>query len=93
MITFDLKVGKLIKNSLIFALLGFKRNILAFLGLIIMLLIMFIMIFGIGGALLPIGIAIPLVILFSGASFMADFAAWFKIHDVMIAPAGASEED
>lgn len=93
MITFDLKFGKLIKNSLIFALLGFKRNILAFFGLLIMLLIMFVMIFGIGGALLPLGIAIPLVILFSGASFMADFAAWFKIHDVMIAPADTAVEE
>ena len=86
MITFDLKIGKLIKNAMIFSLLGFKRNILAFLGLVILLLFMLLLIFGIGGALLPIGVAVPLVILFSGASFMADFAAWFKIHDVMIAP-------
>lgn len=86
MITFDLKIGKLIKNALIFSLLGFKRNILALLGLLILLLFMLLLIFGIGGALLPIGVAIPLVILFSGASFMADFAAWFKIRDVMITP-------
>ena len=93
MITFDLKIGKIIKNSLIFALLGFKRNIMAFLGLIILLLFMLILIFGIGGALLPVGIAIPLVILFSGASYMADFAAWFKIHDVMIAPTDEVSRD
>ena len=93
MITFDLKIGKLIKNSMIFALLGFKRNLLALIGLIIMLLFMLLLILGIGGALLPLGIAIPLVILFSGASFMADFAAWFKIHDVMIAPQQTEGEE
>ena len=91
MITFDLKISKLIKNALIFSLLGFKRNIMAFLGLLILVLFMLLLIFGIGGALLPIGIAIPLVILFSGASFMADFAAWYKIHDIMIAPAEDGE--
>lgn len=92
MITFDLKLGKLLKNAMIFALLGFKRNILALLGLGVLLLLMILLIFGIGGALLPLGIAIPMVILFSGASFMADFAAWFKIHDVMIAPSAAENE-
>ena len=91
LITFDMKVRKMFKNALIFSLLGFKRNIMAFLGLLILVLFMLLLIFGIGGALLPIGIAIPLVILFSGASFMADFAAWYKIHDIMIAPAEDGE--
>ena len=36
MVTFDLKIFKIIKNSLIFSLLGIKRNILAFLGIIIL---------------------------------------------------------
>ena len=93
MVTFDLKIGKLIKNAMIFSLLGFKRNIMAFFGLIMLILIMLLMIFGIGGALLPLGVAVPLVILFSGASYMADFAAWFKIHDVMIAPYGEENEN
>ena len=39
MLTFDLKLGKLLKNSMIFALLGFKRNILALIGLIVLLLL------------------------------------------------------
>ena len=93
MITFDLKIGKLLKNAMIFSLLGFKRNFLALIGLVMLLLLMLLLIFGIGGALLPLGIAIPLVILFSGASFMANFAAWFKIHDVMIATANTEGEE
>ena len=91
MITFDLRLGKIIKNSLIFALLGFKRNFLALVGFILLVLLMIVLIFGIGGALLALGLAIPLVILFSLGSFMGDFAAWFKIKEVMIDP--ASTED
>ena len=86
MVTFDLKSFKIIKNSLIFALLGFKRNILALLGLVLLVFLMILLIFGIGGALLPLGLAIPLVLLFSLGSFMVDFAACFKIKDVMIDP-------
>ena len=86
MLTFDLKIGKLLKNSLIFALLGFKRNLMALLGLIILLLLALLLIFGFGGALLPLGLSIPLVLLFAGGSFMGDFAAWFKIKQVMIDP-------
>ena len=92
MLTFDLKISKLLKNSLIFALLGFKRNLLAIIGLVILLFFAFIFCFGFGGALLPLGVAIPLVILFSGGSFMGDFAAWFKIKQVMIEPQEADEE-
>ena len=91
MITFDLKVSKLLKNSLIFALLGFKRNILAFFGLLVLIALAIFLIFGIGGALLPLGLAIPLVLLFSLGSFMGDFAAWFKIKAVMIDPQSTAD--
>ena len=85
-ITFDLGIFKILKNALIFSLLGFKRNILAFLGFLILILLMVALIFGLGGALLPLGLAIPLVLLFSLGSFMGDFAAWFKIKEIMIDP-------
>lgn len=93
MITFDLKIGKLLKNSLIFALLGIKGNILALLGFILLVFMMVLLIFGIGGALLPLGLAIPLVLLFSLGSFMGDFAAWFKIKAIMIDPQQTSEDE
>lgn len=92
MLTFDLKLGKILKNALIFSLLGFKRNIMALLGLVILLLLAVLFCFGFGGALLPIGLAIPLVILWSGGSFMGDFAAWFKIKQVMIDPQEEADE-
>ena len=93
MITFDLRIGKIIKNSLIFALLGFKRNLLSLIGFILLVLLMIVLIFGIGGALLALGLAIPLVILFSLGSFMGDFAAWFKIKEIMIDSAAPEAEE
>lgn len=90
MITFDLSIGKILKNSFIFSLLGFKRNILALLGMILLFFLDFILLFGLGGILLPLGIAAPLVIIFSAASYMAVFAAWYKIKDLMI-PEGADQ--
>lgn len=91
MITFDLRLIKILKNSLIFALLGFKRNFMALLGFVLLVLLMIFLIFGIGGALLPLGLAIPMVLLFSLGSFMGDFAAWFKIREIMIDPKPAED--
>lgn len=93
MITFDLSLGKIVKNALIFTLLGFKRNLLALVGFILLVLLVLLFIFGIGGILLPIGLAIPLVLLFSLGSFMSAFAAWFKIRDVMVTDAEEASED
>ena len=86
MVTFKLTVFKILKNSMIFALLGFKRNLVAFLGILVGLLVEFICIFGAGGILLPFGIALPFLILFSSFAYMKVYAAYYKIKDVMIDP-------
>ena len=86
MVTFDLKVFKILKNSLIFALLGFKRNLVALLGIILGLLLELICVIGAGGILLPFGIALPFIILFAAFSYMKVYAAYFKIKEVMIDP-------
>ncbi len=82
MITFDLTVWKILKNSCIFAVLGFKRNIMAFLGCVL--------IFGLDYLLLglyyPIGVIFPLVVMFSSCAYFGMFAAWPKIKEVMIDP-------
>ncbi|MBQ2718602.1 MAG: hypothetical protein IJF73_00880 [Clostridia bacterium] len=91
MITFDLKLTKIVKNSLLFSLLGFKRNLLALLGVAILYLLTFIFIFGLGGALLPLGVAMFFVI-FAAGSYMHAFAAWHKIETIMVAPAEESED-
>jgi len=70
MVTFKLSLFKIIKNSLIFALLGIKRNILALLAIVLCLVIEVVFIFGLGGVLLPLAVAAPLAILFSSFAYM-----------------------
>lgn len=86
MVTFELSVFKILKNSLIFALLGFKRNLVAFIGILIGVLIELMCVIGAGGILLPFGIALPFIILFSAFAYMKVYAAYFKIKEVMIDP-------
>ena len=86
MVTFRLTVFKMIKNSLIFALVGFKRNFLALLGIVLILFLEFLLMFGTGGFLLPIAVAAPLAILFSTFAFMKIYAAYAKIKEIMIDP-------
>ena len=86
MITFDLKSFKIIKNSLIFALVGWKRNFLALFGMLILVFFNVLFIFGFGGVLLPVGIAFPLIALLSHSYFMATYASYYKIKEIMIDP-------
>lgn len=86
MVTFKLSIFKIFKNSLIFALLGFKRNILAFLGIIALIVVEIMLMFGLGGILVPLAVAAPLAILFSTFAFMKVYAAYFKIKEHMIDP-------
>ncbi len=88
MITFDLSIYKILKNSLIFAIIGFKRNIMAALGIIAMLAATYILMIYV----LPIGIIIPFVLLFADCSFMACYAAFPKIKEIMIDPYYKDEE-
>lgn len=86
MVTFKLSVFKILKNSFIFSLVGFKRNILAFLGIILSIFIVILFLFGSGGVLVPLAIAAPLAILFSTMAFMKVYASYFKIKEIMIDP-------
>ena len=86
MVTFKLSVFKIMKNSLIFALLGFKRNILALLGSILFVLLEIVFFFSLGGLLVPFGIAAPLAVMLSSMAYMKVYAAYFKIKTVMIDP-------
>ena len=86
MVTFKLSVFKMLKNSLIFALLGFKRNIMALIGIILFLVVEFMFLFGAGGILLPLAVAAPLAILVSSFAYMKVYASYFKIKQYMIDP-------
>lgn len=86
LVTFDIKTFRLIKNALIFTALGIGRNLLALLGIILLIVIHVLLIF----LFLPIGISIPIILPFfyilAATSFMATYAAYPVIDKYMIAP-------
>jgi hypothetical protein len=76
----------MLKNSLIFALVGFKRNIMALIGCILLVVLEFILLFGTAGILVPIAVAAPLAIMLSTFAYMKVYASYFKIKEIMIDP-------
>lgn len=82
MITFDLSFLKLIKNSVFFAVLGIKRNV--------MFLIATVLIVGINYALflvfMPIGIILPFILTPAILAFTSVYCAYPKIKEIMIDP-------
>ena len=91
LVTFNLKNLKILKNALIFSVLGIARNIVALIGIVLLLAIHIFLII----LLLPYGISIPLVLPFvyiiSAIGFIATFAAFPVIEKYMIAPALVNE--
>ena len=82
MVTFNLKLWQIFKNALIFAMLGFKRNALAFIGIALVVLVnyaLFLM-------YIPLGIIMPFLITFGTGVFIAAYAAYPKIKEIMIDP-------
>lgn len=86
MVTFKLSIFKMLKNSLIFSLIGLKRNIMALIGIVVCLVLEILFLFGLGSLLLPIAIAAPLALLISLFAYMKVYAAYYKIKEVMIDP-------
>ena len=86
MVTFDLKIFKIIKNSLIFSLLGIKRNLVAFLGIVFLVFFEVFFLIGAGGLLLPFAVALPLILMLSVCSLMKVYASYFKVKELMIDP-------
>jgi hypothetical protein len=86
MVTFELNFFKIIKNAAIFSILGFKRNICAFLAHILLIAIEVLLMFGTGGILVPLAVAAPLAMLFSTFAFIKVYASYPKIKQHMIDP-------
>ena len=82
LITFDLSIWKIIKNSLIFTILNFKRNIVAFIGMLLVVAIEWMIL----TMYFPVGVILPFVFLFSIPMFFGAFAAYPKIKEIMIDP-------
>ena len=83
-ITFDLSIFKILKNSFIFAFLGFKRNILALIGQILLVVLSVSLIMT--GMLMALGAILPFVILFGIGLFMGYYASYKVIKKYMIDP-------
>ena len=82
LITFKLSPFKLIKNAFILALLGIKRNLMAILGIAVLMLI-YVVIFMFS---LPFGITLPFFLLMSNGAFISCFAAYPNVKKYMIDP-------
>lgn len=88
LVTFDLSIRKILKNALIFTMLGVKRNLMAVLGLVVITAIVLVLfpLF----AMTPLGIAIPLILPFlfylAVTAFTTAYAAYPIIDRYMIAP-------
>lgn len=86
MITFDMSIRKILKNSLIFTVLGIKRNALAMVGCVLALVLNIIL----GIICMNISFIVPLILpLFyymSSAGFTAVYAAYPVIDKYMIEP-------
>ena len=93
MLTFDLSVRKILKNALIFTMLGIKRNLLAIFGLLLFIAIHLLLI----RAFLSMGITIPIILPFFYAmaimKFITTYAAFPVIEKYMITPYENSTAD
>ncbi len=81
-VTFDMSIFKIIKNSIFFAILGIKRNVMALFGTLFAVIVTIMLI----QAILPIGIILPFTILIGLAEFICVYAAFPKIKEIMIDP-------
>ena len=86
LVTFNLKNFKIIKNSLIFSILGIKRNVLGLLGVVLLIVLHILLIV----LLLPYGLAavlvIPFLYIIAAIGFIGTYSAFPVIQKYMIDP-------
>lgn len=82
LVTFNIKTRKMLKNALIFVVLGIKRNLMAIIFIAVMVLVNF-MIFAV---MPPLGIVFPLLYLPVFPAFTTTYAAYPIIKKYMIDP-------
>lgn len=80
LITFDIKTFKIFKNALIFSVLGFKRNIMAAIGIAIMLGIYYLIYM----LSFPLGLSLMLVFFMAAVEFIKAYAAYPIITKYMV---------
>jgi len=82
LVTFDLSLWKIIKNAFIFSMLGFKRNIVAFLASLAVWALDYLLL----NVFFPLGVILPVMFLVSLTGFMGVYAAYPKVKEIMIDP-------
>ena len=86
-VTFDLSIYKILKNALIFSLLGFKRNFMGVLGiLLITALHIMLLLLLISTPLSGLPIILPFLWYMAAVTFTSAYAAYPVIDRYMIAP-------
>lgn len=86
MITFDLSIYKLLKNGLIFSLLGIKRNIMMLLGMLVVVALTLALVFGGLSSGLSFTLILPFFYFLPLVGFIATYAAYPNIKRYMIDP-------
>ena len=93
-VTFDLSIYKILKNALIFSLLGFKRNILGVLGIaLITALHVMLLLLLISTPLSGLPIILPFLWYMAAVTFTSAYAAYPVIDRYMIAPYANQEDE
>ena len=86
LVTFDLSTLKIFKNALIFTVLGIKRNLMAILGIVLLIVIHVALIILALTYGLAAFIVLPLVYIIAMFAFISTYAAYPIIDRYMIAP-------
>jgi uncharacterized membrane protein YesL len=91
LITFDMSLRKILKNALIFAVLGIKRNIMWIIGVVVMICInVFLMIICPPSIIVPV--ILPFIYLWGFIGFTVNYAIYPIIYRYMVEPCLAENQ-
>ena len=94
LVTFNISNFKILKNAIIFAVLGILRNAVALVGMALLIgihVFLFIYTSITFPAISAVTIVIPFVYVLSAVGFMGMFAAYPVVHKYMVAPVESTE--
>lgn len=84
MITFDMKIRKILKNALIFSILGIKRNLMGILGMVVLVVINVLLILVCWPLNIVVPIILPFIYLMPSICLFKSYAAYPVIEKYMI---------
>jgi uncharacterized membrane protein YesL len=84
LVTFDIKIKKIFKNALIFSVLGVGRNLMALLGMAVLIALNILLVL----MLWPLGIVVPIILpliyLLPSVNLLVSYGAYPVIEKYMI---------